>query len=81
MGVKIVPMPKVGEMMESGVILEWIVEPGQAVEADSPIVTINTDKVDYDVESPVAGTLLRILAQEGETVAIGAPLCEIETRD
>lgn len=81
MGKEIVPMPKVGEMMEEGVVIEWIVEPGQRVEVDFPIVTINTDKVDYDVESPVAGTVTQILAQEGQTVPVGEPLCEIETPD
>jgi pyruvate/2-oxoglutarate dehydrogenase complex dihydrolipoamide acyltransferase (E2) component len=81
MATEIVSMPKLGEMMEEGVVAEWIVEAGETVEPDYPIVTINTDKVDYDVESPVAGTVIRILAEEGATVPVGEPLCEIETPD
>jgi 2-oxoglutarate dehydrogenase E2 component (dihydrolipoamide succinyltransferase) len=79
MGTEIVPMPKMGEMMEEGVVVEWIVEPGETVEVDLPLVTVSTDKVDTEVESPVAGTVTRILAEEGATVPVGEPLCEIET--
>lgn len=78
---EIVPMPKLGEMMEEGVVVEWMVEIGQRVEVDLPLVTVSTDKVDTDVESPVAGTVTRILAAEGATVPVGEPLCEIETSE
>ncbi len=71
-------MPEVGETVTEGTVERWLKQPGDRVEKYEPIVEINTDKVNVELPSPVSGTLLEILAPEGETVAIGAPLAVIE---
>jgi multifunctional 2-oxoglutarate metabolism enzyme len=72
-----VVMPAMGDSVAEGTVLEWRKGVGDQVEADETIVEISTDKVDAEVPSPVAGTLIKILASEGETVAVGTPLAEI----
>jgi 2-oxoglutarate dehydrogenase E1 component len=66
-----------GESVREGTILEWHKDQGDPVAADETLVEISTDKVDAEVPAPIAGTLTRILAAEGETVAVGAVLAEI----
>ncbi|MDP4200393.1 MAG: 2-oxoglutarate dehydrogenase, E2 component, dihydrolipoamide succinyltransferase [Bacteroidota bacterium] len=74
-----VVMPKMGESISEGTILRWLKKEGDAVEKDEPILEISTDKVDTEVPSPVAGTLLKILAQEKQTVLVGEPIASIGT--
>ncbi len=74
-----VVMPKMGESITEGTILRWLKTPGDAVKKDEPILEISTDKVDTEVPSPFAGTLTKQLAQEKETVAVGAPIAYIAT--
>lgn len=71
-------MPKAGEMMEEGLVVEWLVEPGQTIEADQAVAVISTDKVDIDVESPYGGTVTRLFAETDQTVKVGEPLLEVE---
>ena len=71
-------MPEVGETVTEGTIEKWLKQPGDRVEKYDPIVEINTDKVNVELPSPVSGTVLEILAPEGATVAVGAPLATIE---
>ena len=68
-------MPEVGETVTEGTIERWLKKPGDKVEKYEPIVEINTDKVNVELPSPVTGTVLEIVAKEGETVLIGAALC------
>jgi 2-oxoglutarate dehydrogenase E2 component (dihydrolipoamide succinyltransferase) len=63
-------MPQMGESIVEGTITKWLKKPGDAVAKDEPLFEISTDKVDAEIPSPVAGTLLEIKAAEGETVAI-----------
>lgn len=70
-------MPKMGESISEGTILRWLKKEGEHVEKDEPILEISTDKVDTEVPSPVAGTLLKILAQEKQTVQVGEPIASI----
>jgi len=72
-----VTLPAMGESVREGTVLEWHKQEGDAVAADEPLVDVSTDKVDAEVPAPTAGTLVRILAAEGETVAVGAVLAEI----
>ncbi|HTX30951.1 MAG TPA: multifunctional oxoglutarate decarboxylase/oxoglutarate dehydrogenase thiamine pyrophosphate-binding subunit/dihydrolipoyllysine-residue succinyltransferase subunit [Solirubrobacteraceae bacterium] len=72
-----VVMPAMGDSVAEGTVLEWHKGVGDQVELDETIVEISTDKVDAEVPSPVAGTLVKILASEGDTVAVGTPLAEI----
>ena len=71
-------MPEVGETVTEGTIEKWLKQPGEKIEKYEPIVEINTDKVNVELPSPVTGTVLGIVAKEGETVLIGAALCTID---
>jgi 2-oxoglutarate decarboxylase len=72
-----VTLPSMGESVSEGTVLEWLKQVGDRVEADEGLVEVSTDKVDAEVPSPVAGTIVEILARPDETVATGAVLCRI----
>jgi 2-oxoglutarate decarboxylase len=72
-----VVMPAMGDSVAEGTVLEWHKQEGDQIAVDETLVEISTDKVDAEVPSPVAGTLVKIVAGEGETVAVGALLAEI----
>lgn len=76
-----IELPHVGESVVEGTIGKWLKQPGERVERYDPLVEVVTDKVTMEVPSPVAGELLRIIAQEGETVPMGAPIAEVDTGD
>jgi len=63
-------MPQMGESIAEGTITKWLKKVGDPVKRDEPIFEISTDKVDAEIPSPVAGTLLEIKVPEGQTVAI-----------
>lgn len=63
-------MPKLGLTMDEGTINSWLIKEGDQIEAGKTLLTIETDKVTIDVESPATGTLLKILVKEGETVPV-----------
>ncbi len=63
--------------MEEASVEAWLVDDGASVSAGQPIVSVMTDKVELELEAPAAGTL-RIVAQAGETVPVGAVLAEID---
>jgi 2-oxoglutarate dehydrogenase E2 component (dihydrolipoamide succinyltransferase) len=67
-----VVMPQMGESITEGTVSKWLKSVGERVEKDEPLLEISTDKVDAEVPSPAAGTVLEIRAQEGETVEVGA---------
>lgn len=72
-------MPKMGESVQEGTILRWTKKVGDAIERDEVIAEISTDKVDTEIPSPVAGTLVEIAAQEGETIGVGNVIAYIAT--
>src|ERR1700761_2678997 len=72
-----VVMPAMGDSVAEGTVLEWHKSEGGKVAADETIVEISTDKVDAEVPAPVAGTIVKIAAAEGDTVQVGAVLAEI----
>src|SRR6266567_2093190 len=74
---KSVPMPKLGMTMTEGTVLNWLYREGDWVEKGEPLVEVMTDKVNMEVEAPFKGRLVRILAQEGEVLPIGAPLATL----
>jgi 2-oxoglutarate decarboxylase len=76
-----VVMPAMGDSVAEGTVLEWQKGVGDRVEVDETIVEISTDKVDAEVPSSVAGTITKIVAAEGDTVAVGAVLAEISAAD
>lgn len=69
-----VELPALGESVTEGTVTRWLVEVGETVEVDQPIVEVSTDKVDTEVPSPVAGVVEKILVEEDEDVEVGAPL-------
>ncbi len=74
-----VVMPKMGESITEGTILRWLKKEGDDIKKDEPIVEISTDKVDTEVPSPSAGKLTKIVAQEKETIAVGATIAFISS--
>ena len=72
-------MPQMGESIAEGTVSKWLKQVGDRVERDEPILEISTDKVDAEIPSPEAGTLVEIRVPEGETVEIGAVVAYIDT--
>jgi pyruvate dehydrogenase E2 component (dihydrolipoamide acetyltransferase) len=72
-----VTLPALGESVTEGTVTRWLKQVGDSVAVDEPLLEVSTDKVDTEIPSPVAGTLLEISAAEDETVEIGAQLCVI----
>ena len=72
-------MPKMGESIMEGTVLKWLKQVGDAIEQDESVLEVATDKVDTEVPALHAGTLAEILVQEGQVVAVGAPIARIET--
>jgi pyruvate dehydrogenase E2 component (dihydrolipoamide acetyltransferase) len=72
-----VVMPQMGESIAEGTIVRWIKKVGDSVDRDEPLFEISTDKVDAEIPSPAAGTLLDIAVKEGETVAVNSVVATI----
>ncbi|MCC8927814.1 2-oxoglutarate dehydrogenase, E2 component, dihydrolipoamide succinyltransferase [Rhodococcus sp. I2R] len=72
-----VNMPELGESVTEGTVTRWLKAVGDDVAVDEPLLEVSTDKVDTEIPSPVAGTLLEINAEEDDTVAIGGQLAVI----
>src|SRR5688500_10379715 len=72
-----VKVPALGESITEGTLAQWLKKPGEAVAADEPIASLETDKVSVEVPSPVAGTMTEQLVQEGDTVEVGAVIARI----
>jgi 2-oxoglutarate dehydrogenase E2 component (dihydrolipoamide succinyltransferase) len=73
-----VKVPALGESITEGTLAQWLKKPGEAVAADEPIATLETDKVSVDVPSPSAGVLAETLVNEGDTVEVGATIARID---
>ena len=73
----VVKMPQLGESVAEGTIGRWLKQPGERVERDEPLVEIQTDKVNAEVPSPVAGILQKILLPEGTTAAVKTDMAVI----
>src|ERR1700738_1820946 len=73
----VVKMPQLGESVSEGTIGRWLKNPGDRVELDEPLVEIQTDKVNAEVPSPVAGILQQILLPEGTTAAVKSDMAII----
>jgi 2-oxoglutarate dehydrogenase E2 component (dihydrolipoamide succinyltransferase) len=72
-----VKMPELGESVTEGTVTRWLKAVGDEVAVDEPLVEVSTDKVDTEIPSPVAGTLLEISAEEDDTVSVGGQLAVI----
>ena len=74
-----VVMPQMGESIAEGTITRWIKKLGDKVDRDEPIFEISTDKVDAEIPSPSAGTLVEIRNKEGETVPVNQVVAVLDT--
>jgi pyruvate dehydrogenase E2 component (dihydrolipoamide acetyltransferase) len=72
-----VVMPQMGVSVSEGTITKWLKSEGEEIAADESLLEISTDKVDTEVPSPASGVIQQILAQEGETVAVGTKIAVI----
>jgi 2-oxoglutarate dehydrogenase E2 component (dihydrolipoamide succinyltransferase) len=79
MAVVPVVMPRLGESVVEATLSRWLVKPGDSVQADQTIAEASTDKADTELPSPAAGKITKLLVSEGQTVAIGTPIAEIDT--
>jgi pyruvate dehydrogenase E2 component (dihydrolipoamide acetyltransferase) len=70
-------MPKLTQTMDEGKILDWLKNEGDAVEKGEPIVMVETDKANVELESPASGTLARIVVQAGDMVEVGLPIAYV----
>src|SRR5690554_6554745 len=76
-----VTLPALGESVTEGIVTRWLKEVGESVEVDEPLLEISTDKVDTEIPSPFAGTLLEQLFEEDDTVEVGQVLARIGDGD
>src|ERR687898_1251777 len=76
-----VTLPALGESVTEGTVTRWLKQVGEEVQADEPLLEVSTDKVDTEIPSPAAGTLLEIKVSEDETVDVGAELAIIGDKD
>src|SRR6266566_2137733 len=74
-------MPKLGESVTEGTIGKWLKQPGDKVNKYDLLVEVQTDKVNTEIPSPVAGTLKEVKVEEGQTVPIGTLLATFDTAD
>src|SRR5947208_2831838 len=73
-----VTLPEMGESVTEGTVAKWLKQPGDPVREGEALVEVTTDKVDAEVPAPGTGKLVKILADAGQTISVGAPLAEIE---
>ena len=72
-----VTLPRLGQGMESGVIVKWLKSEGEQVEKGDPLYELDTEKVTQEVEADSSGVLLRILANEGDEIEVGKAIAVI----
>ena len=72
-------MPKMGESITEGTIIEWRKKIGDTVEKDEIFLEIGTDKVDSEIPSPAAGILVEILAKPNDVIDVGKVIARINT--
>ena len=72
-------LPEMGESVTEGSVVAWRKQPGDFIDEGDPLVEITTDKVDVEVPATVSGVVKQLLAAEGDTVAVGSALAEIDT--
>ena len=70
-------LPDLGEGLEEGEIVQWLVKEGESVKEDQPMVKVLTDKAEVEIPAPKAGTIAKLHAKDGEKVKVGATIVEI----
>src|SRR3712207_8314051 len=74
-----ITMPQLGESVTEGTITRWLKAEGDEVEQDEPIAEVDTDKVNTELPSPLAGRLQKLLVSAGTTVDVGAEIARVAT--
>lgn len=74
-------MPKMGESIMEGTVLNWLKNVGDTIAQDESVLEVATDKVDTEVPATHGGVLVEIIAKAGDVVAVGAPIARIETQN
>src|SRR5260370_42496267 len=75
-----IQMPKLGHTMTEGTVVKWHKHAGDQIQQGEAVLTVEPDKAEVEIESPEAGVLARVLADEGSVVGVGLPLGEITRR-
>src|SRR5207245_4072724 len=76
-----VTMPQLGESVTEGTLSQWLKQPGEPVDRYEAIAEVVTDKVNAEIPSPSAGRMGEHMVEEGAVVAVGQPICTIESAD
>jgi len=72
-----VTLPRLADSLEEGLVSRWLKRPGDRVSRGEPLVEIETDKVNSEIESPFDGVLAEVLVEEGTTVPVGQVIARI----
>ena len=72
-----ITMPKWGMSMQQGHLVEWLVAVGDQVTVGQPLATVETEKVDADIEAPEAGTVSALLVEAGTDVEVGTVIAQL----
>src|SRR5437016_5822343 len=72
-------MPQLGESVTEGTIARWLKQPGEHVARYESIAEVITDKVNAEIPAPADGVMAELIAPEGAVIAVGQPICSIET--
>ena len=70
-------LPSVGESINTVTVIQWFVTTGGRINIDQVVASVETDKVDIDIPTPIAGIVVEILAPPGTEIAVGDPMCVI----
>ena len=73
-----IKLPEIGEGVNEGELVKWLVRPGDLIKVDQAIVELMTDKATVEIPSPQKGKVISLKAKEGQNIAIGGVLLEIE---
>ncbi len=74
-----VKLPRLGDTTQEALVTEWLCDVGADVNVGTPLMTVETDKITTDVPSPVAGKLVEQLVSPQDEVAVGAPICIVDS--
>src|SRR5687768_1005435 len=74
-------LPDLGEGVAESEIVKWLVQPGDAIVEDQPMVEVMTDKATVEIPAPAAGTISAVHAAEGDVVPVGTVIVEIEASE
>ena len=74
----VIKMPKLGDTVDSVLVLLWLVSVGDVLVPDTPLILVETDKAEIDVEASVSGVVRELLVAVGDEVATGVPIVNVQ---